>query len=84
MMTRAEILEKIKEDIEANILTINQPFAEEIGFVEDLDMDSLDFVEMVMGVEEVFGFDVPDEVAEKWVTVGNVVDYVEKTLKEFS
>ena len=83
-MTRAEILEKIREDIETNVFTLEEPFTEESGFVEDLGMDSLEFVEVVMGVEEVFGFDVPDEEAEKWIKVGNVVDYVEKTLKEFS
>ena len=83
-MNRSEILEKIREDIENNVFTPEEPITEESGFVEDLGMDSLEFVEMVMGVEEVFGFDVPDEEAEKWVTVGNVVDFVEKTLKEFS
>jgi acyl carrier protein len=46
-------------------------------FIEDLGADSLDTVELVMAFEEEFGIEVPDEEAEKLMTVGNVVQYIE-------
>ena len=46
-------------------------------FIEDLGADSLDTVELVMAYEEEFGIEVPDEEAEKLMTVGNVVQYIE-------
>ena len=49
----------------------------EAKFVEDLGADSLDTVELVMAFEEEFGIEVPDEEAEKLMTVGNVVQYIE-------
>lgn len=46
--------------------------------IEDLGADSLDAVELVMAVEEEFGIEVPDDEAEKLVTVGDIVAHVEK------
>tara|TARA_B100001939_G_scaffold293859_1_gene266643 strand:- start:498 stop:740 length:243 start_codon:yes stop_codon:yes gene_type:complete len=46
-------------------------------FIEDLGADSLDTVELVMALEEEFGNEIPDEEAEKLVTVGDVVRYIE-------
>ena len=46
-------------------------------FIEDLGADSLDTGELVMAFEEEFGIEVPDEEAEKLMTVGNVVQYIE-------
>jgi acyl carrier protein len=45
---------------------------------EDLQFDSLDFIELTMTLEEKFGFEVPEEHAEKLQTVGAVLDYVDK------
>jgi acyl carrier protein len=47
-------------------------------FIEDLGADSLDTVELVMAFEEEFGIDVPDEEAEKLISVGDVVRFVEE------
>ncbi len=47
--------------------------------IEDLGADSLDAVELVMAIEEEFGIEVPDEEAEKLGSVGDIIDYVEKT-----
>jgi acyl carrier protein len=49
----------------------------EAKFIEDLGADSLDTVELVMAFEEEFGIEVPDEAAEKLLTVGDVVRYIE-------
>ena len=46
-------------------------------FIEDLGADSLDVVELVMALEEEFGSEIPDEEAEKLLSVGDVVKYVE-------
>ena len=45
-------------------------------FVEDLGADSLDIVELVMAFEEEFNIEIPDGVAEKLSTVGDVVNYI--------
>ena len=42
----------------------------EASFVEDLGADSLDIVELIMGIEEEFDIEIPDEDAEKLTTVG--------------
>ena len=51
------------------------------SFVEDLGADSLDRVELIMALEETFGVEIPDEDAEKIVTVQNAVDYIQKNAK---
>ncbi|MDO7253314.1 acyl carrier protein [Helicobacter sp. 13S00482-2] len=53
----------------------------EAEFVKDLGADSLDVVELVMALEEKFGIEIPDEQAEKIVTVGDVVKFVESNKK---
>ena len=50
---------------------------EESKFVEDLGADSLDVVELVMALEEKFDVEIPDEDAEKIVTVGDAMKYIE-------
>ena len=49
----------------------------EARLVEDLSADSLDSVELVMGLEEKFGVTIPDEDAEKLTTHGKVPSYLE-------
>ena len=51
------------------------------SFVEDLGADSLDTVELVMGFEEEFNFEIPDEDAEKMRTVQDVIDYIGQRAK---
>ncbi len=48
----------------------------EASFIEDLGADSLDTVELVMALEEEFGIEIPDEEAEKIVTVKNAIEYI--------
>lgn len=49
--------------------------------VEDLGLDSLDSVELVMAVEEEFGIEIPDEEAEKLLTVPELLQYLEERLR---
>jgi acyl carrier protein len=51
------------------------------SFVDDLGADSLDRVELIMALEETFGMEIPNEDAEKIVTVQNAVDYIQKNAK---
>jgi acyl carrier protein len=48
------------------------------SFVDDLGADSLDLVELIMAMEEEFDVEIPDEEAEKILTVQNAIDYVGK------
>ena len=52
------------------------------SFVDDLGADSLDIVELVMAFEEAFDIDIPDEDAEKIVTVKDAIDYIEAKKKK--
>ncbi len=53
----------------------------EASFVDDLGADSLDRVELIMAFEEQFNLEIPDEDAEKIVTVQNAIDYIQKNAK---
>ena len=52
----------------------------EATFIDDLAADSLDIVELVMNIEEQFDLEIPDNDAEKVVTVGDVVDYIKDNI----
>lgn len=47
------------------------------SLMKDLEADSLDAVEIILGVEEAFSLDIPDEEAEKFETVKDLVEYVD-------
>ncbi|HIV49620.1 acyl carrier protein [uncultured Helicobacter sp.] len=54
---------------------------ENSNFIDDLNADSLDVVEMIMALEEKFSIEIPDQDAESIKTVKDVVDYIEKAKK---
>ncbi|CAN5826661.1 acyl carrier protein [soil metagenome] len=75
----ADIEAKVK-DIIINELGVDaEKVTRSASFVEDLGADSLDTVELVMAFEEEFGMEIPDEAAEKLQTVGDAIDYIEKS-----
>ena len=52
----------------------------EASFVEELGADSLDTVELVMAFEEEFDIEIPDEDAEKILTVGRAMEYIKEKM----
>ena len=75
-MERTKALETLKE-VAAEVLSVDpDQVTEAARFKEDLDADSLDLVELVMGLEERFDISVPEEDLESVGTVGQAVDLV--------
>ncbi len=79
-MSENEVFEKLKGIIVEQLGVEENLVTKEATFVDDLSADSLDIVELVMGIEESFNMQIPDEAAEKIVTVGDVVDYIMNNL----
>ncbi len=73
-----EIFEKVKKIVSEQLGVEEEIVNMESTFVDDLAADSLDIVELVMSIEEEFDIEISDEDAEKIVTVGDVVKYIEK------
>jgi len=68
--------EKVKKIIVEQLGAEDSQVRPEAKFIEDLGADSLDTVELVMALEEEFGLEIPDEEAEKILTVGDAVQYI--------
>lgn len=75
-MKEEEIFEKLKGIIVEQLGVNEELVTEEATFIDDLSADSLDIVELVMTIEEEFDIQIPDEDAEKIVSVGDVVKYI--------
>ena len=75
-MSSEEIFEKVKGIIVEQLGVADTSVTMEASFIDDLGADSLDIVELVMALEEEFDIEIPDNDAEKVVTVGDVVDYI--------
>ncbi len=74
----ASVEEEVKKIIVEQLGVDEDDVTTDASFVDDLGADSLDTVELVMAFEEKFAIEIPDEDAEKIVTVQNVVDYVKE------
>ncbi|MEI7556304.1 MAG: acyl carrier protein [Chloroflexi bacterium] len=78
MAATGAIFDKLKDIIVEQLAVDAEDVTIEASFIEDLNADSLDLVELIMEIEEKFGIQVPDEVAEKIATVGDAVDYIQE------
>ena len=81
-MTREEVLERIREHLATELEIEPSRITEATRFKEDLEADSLDLVELVMGLEERFDVSIPEEDLEGVATVGQAVDLVLKKADE--
>lgn len=71
------------QNIIAEVLNIEpDEITMETTFVEDLGADSLDIFQIIMGIEEEFDIEIPNEEAEKIVTVGDAVEQIKKAVSE--
>ena len=77
-MNEEEILEKLKSIIVNQLDVDEEVVKEESTFVDDLEADSLDIVELIMNIEEEFDMEIPDTDAEKISTVNDVVEYIKE------
>ncbi len=76
----AAVEERVKKIIIEQLGLEDDDVTAESSFVEDLGADSLDTVELVMAFEEEFGIEIPDEEAEKILTVQKAVDYIKERM----
>ena len=74
-MTKEEVVEKLKTIVSDRLDVEKDQVTPEKTFVEDLGADSLDIVELIMGIEEEFDIESPDEDAEKLTSVGEALKY---------
>ena len=75
-----EILAKLKALVIDRLNVEEEQIKPDASFVDDLGADSLDSVELIMGSEEEFDVEIPDEDAEKLRNVGNALAYVKQKL----
>ena len=77
----SEIATKVKAIIVDKLGVDEKEVTMEASFTNDLGADSLDTVELIMDLEKEFDITIPDEDAEKIVTVGDAVNYIEQHQK---
>jgi len=74
--------EKLR-DIIVEVLNVDETeVTMESTFIDDLGADSLDVYQIIMGIEEEFDIEIPNEEAEKIVTVGDAVEQIKKAVSE--
>ena len=71
------ILEKIQNILAQQFEVSADSISADTNIVDDLGADSLDVAELIMSVEDEFGFSIPDEDAADLVTVGKLAEYIE-------
>lgn len=76
------VFEKIKEIIVEQLGVDEDDVTMTTHLMKDLEADSLDAVEIIMGIEDEFEMEIPDEMAEKFESVGDIVRYVEDKTNE--
>jgi acyl carrier protein len=75
-------LERVKKVVVDRLKVSSDEVTEAASFVDDLGADSLDVVDLVIGFEDEFEIQIPDEDAEKITTVKQAVEYIEKKQSE--
>jgi acyl carrier protein len=81
-MDSAQLEQKVKEIVVERLGVDEAKVTTDASFIDDLGADSLDTVELVMAFEEAFGIEIPDEDAEKMVTVKDALEYLSQNAGE--
>ncbi len=74
----SDVAERVKKIVIEHLGVEEAKVADGANFIEDLGADSLDTVELVMAFEEEFGCEIPDDAAEKIVTVKDAIEFISK------
>ena len=77
-MTEGTTFDRLKKLIVEQLGVDEEEVTPQASFVEDLNADSLDLVELIMSLEEEFGMEISDEDAEKIEKVSDAVDFIEE------
>jgi acyl carrier protein len=72
----SDIAERVKKIVVEHLGVEAAQVKEDAKFIDDLGADSLDTVELVMAFEEEFGCEIPDDAAEKILTVKDAIDFI--------
>ena len=75
------VFDKIKEIIMEQLSVDESMVTMETNLLKDLEADSLDAVEIIMAIEEEYGIEIPDEEAESFQSVSDIVWYVEEQVQ---
>jgi acyl carrier protein len=81
-MPSPEMVERLKKIVAEQLGVDESRIVPGARFTDDLKADSLDLVEMIMSLEEEFGVEIPDEDAEKIVSVQDAIDYIDTHKEE--
>ena len=73
----SDTAERVKNIVVEHLGVDDSKVVENASFIDDLGADSLDTVELVMAFEEEFGCEIPDDAAEKIMTVKDAIDYIQ-------
>jgi len=81
-MSDKSVEQMVKEIIVEQLSVSEEEVVPEASFVDDLGADSLDLVELIMVMEEKFNKEIPDEDAEKLLTVQDAISYIKQLQKK--
>lgn len=73
----SDVADRVNKIVLEHLGVDEDKIVENASFIDDLGADSLDTVELVMAFEEEFGIEIPDDAAEKILTIKNAIDFIE-------
>lgn len=77
----SDISERVKKIVVEHLDVDESKVVESANFADDLDADSLDFVEMVIKFESEFGIEIPEDDAREITTIQSAINYIQKAKK---
>jgi len=79
-MSQSDVFERVKKVVVDQLGIDAETVTPQAKFIDDLNADSLDIVELVMAFEEEFDIEIPDDAAEKILSVQHAVDYINENV----